>query len=460
MRAVGALRMSLSPLTFTGVSSLSSELQTVLDRAVGIASIPLQRLQNQDADTLSRKTLLSDMVGPLTNLGNAVTSLGSIAAKKAIAPKSSNAAKVSVINTGASSAAVYSITRITSIARAATETSIVSYATAEQTAVSANGSMRLTVGTQQYNFTLVANNLKGLRDHINGLNAGVTASILTTAGVNYLSISSNATGATTLKLTDDPTGTPAELLTAANQGDNADFYLNGIHITRASNMVGDVVSGVSFTILGTTDPLVPSEKIDITLASDRSQVSFAIESFVAAYNSVVEKVNAQVGPNAGLLAGDFLVRQVQQNLKTVSGYEASGTIKSLADLGLEFDLTGRIEFDLNRFNGLTDEQVQGAFDYFGSPTSGFGALARKFTQLTDPITGLIRIQQDSYDRTDRRLQKEMADLIDRIDAMRKSVAARLQLADSLLAQLESQQKTIDVSIKSFNYVLYGKEKGS
>jgi len=49
-----------------------------------------------------------------------------------------------------------------------------------------------------------------VRDAINNLGVGVTATVLTTgtgANPNYLSVTSNTAGATTLQLFDDPTGT-------------------------------------------------------------------------------------------------------------------------------------------------------------------------------------------------------------------------------------------------------------
>ena len=47
-------------------------------------------------------------------------------------------------------------------------------------------------------------------------------------------------------------------------------------------------------------------------------------------------------------------------------------------------------------------------------------------------------------------------LTDNINAMQKSVAARLQMADALLASLQSQQTQLTSSLNSVNYVLYGK----
>jgi flagellar hook-associated protein 2 len=445
--------MSISPLTFTGVSTFSSDLQTVLTRAVSIAQIPLKRLQNQETDLLQRRTLVGGMTQPLTDLGNAVAALGKIAANRAVSASSSDSSKVAVANAGADAAAVYRIEDITSLAQSASETSQASFLDSTSTEVSANGAMRLVVGDDHYDFSLGSNNLVALRDKINSLGAGVTASILTTSGGNYLSVSAARTGQTTLQLIDDPAGAATDVLTSNNQGSNAEFKLNGIPISRPSNQVNDIVPGLTFTIL---DKSETGKSVDLTLKTDNSRLSAAISDFATKYNAVVELVNQQVGPNAGLLSGDFLVREVQQDMRNLGNYQANGAVKSLAEMGVNFESTGKITFDSTKFDGLSDSQISGAFQFFGSASTGFGALAKNFNQLTDPVTGLIRLQQDSYDTTDRRLQSQISTLTERIDNTQKSVSARLQLADALLAQLESQQKSITASIQSVTYALYGK----
>lgn len=447
--------MSIAPLTFTGVSTLSTDLQSVLTRAVAIASLPLKRLQNQDSDVLQKKVLLGGLTPALTDLGNAVAALGSIASKKAVSASTSNSTLVAVQNTGADASASYTIAEITSVARNASETSVISYADSAVTAVSATGSLRLVVGARRFDFDVTQNNLVGVRDKINSLGAGVTASILTTgAGRNYLSISTAATGSTTLQLIDDPLGAANNVLTANDQGANAEFQLNGIPISRSSNTVNDIVSGLTFTILGKTDP---AQTVKLTLATDRSQLLTAIQSFATKYNAVATAVNAQVGPAAGLLSGDFLVRQVQDNLRSLGSYHANGTIKELSDVGINFDSGGKISIDAARFQSLSDNEINSAFQFFGSSTTGFGALAKKFTQLTDPVTGLIKLQSDSYDATDRRLQAHIADLTERINTLQSSLAARLRASDALLAQLESQQKQISASLQAANFAIYGKQ---
>lgn len=87
--------MSISPLTITGVSQFSSDFQTILNRAVKIAQIPVTFLQNKDSDLLQQKSLLSGLSSSTGALVASLQSLGDVAANQALAASSSDPAKVS-----------------------------------------------------------------------------------------------------------------------------------------------------------------------------------------------------------------------------------------------------------------------------------------------------------------------------------------------------------------------------
>ena len=72
--------MPFTPLVFTGISSFSSDFQTVLNRAVSIASLPLKTLQNNEADILTKKTVLGSLNTAVDALGTSVAALGTVAA--------------------------------------------------------------------------------------------------------------------------------------------------------------------------------------------------------------------------------------------------------------------------------------------------------------------------------------------------------------------------------------------
>ena len=111
--------MAFTPLAFTGISQYSEDLNTVLKRAVSIASLPLTRLQNDTADILSRKSALGSLTAPVASLATAIAALGTIGATRAMLASSSDTTKVAVTYSGATAPATYSISEITSVARAA-----------------------------------------------------------------------------------------------------------------------------------------------------------------------------------------------------------------------------------------------------------------------------------------------------------------------------------------------------
>jgi flagellar hook-associated protein 2 len=453
--------MSLSPLVFTGISRFSADFQTILNRALSIASIPVKQLQNQQLDLLSRKQLLTELRTSVGTLASTLSALGTLGANKSIKATTSHANRVSVQTNGANQTGTHTITEITSVAKAAAETSNSGFATAGTTAVSGTGNLELVVGSATYSrvgMTAEENNLNAIRDWINSLGAGVTASVLNTgsgASPYYLYISADATGAKMLQLRTTSGDTGSNILTATNQGADAAFRLDGIAITRPDNVVSDAIAGVTFTLLSQTDA---GETVTLTLASDRYQLASKLETFATQYNDVANRINAQIGKSAGLLSGDSSIRQTQDALREITGYQHSGgSILRLADLGIEFDDTGKASFNSSKFYALSDADFSASFSFIGSTTTAFGGLTSRLTAISDPVSGLIKIQQDLIDSADTRISKQIEDLNARIDYSQKALSARLQSADSLLAKLESQQTVLDASLRSLELVMFGKK---
>jgi flagellar hook-associated protein 2 len=451
--------MSLNPLTFTGISQYSQDFQTILQRVTTIASFPLTQLRNEQSDTAARRQLTNELNSGVRLLGEKMTALKEVAGNRAVSASSSNSSKLTVDSVNTDILTSYSITDVTSLAAAASETSSASYADSSATTVSASGSLKLKVGTAEYDFTLSSgeNNLVGLRNKINGLGAGVTASILTVGeNENYLSITANNTGANPIELREDPAGVNTNLITSANPGSSLNFRLNGVAVTRPSNQVNDLVPGVTFSLKQTT---AVSETLTIGLSSDRSKLSAAISGFVDAYNAVQAKVNGQVGANAGLLSGDILVREAQDILRRAASFSiGEGTVKNWADIGVSFEQTGEIALDLTAFNALSDSRIRDAFSFFRD-TTGLGAQTARTEAFSNAVTGLAAIQLAQFDRTDSRLSEQIASLEDRINLVRENYLQKLQTADALLGSFESQQNIISASVDSLSLVLYGKREG-
>jgi flagellar hook-associated protein 2 len=435
----------------------ATDFQNILNKSVATAVIPLSQLQAQDTFILGHKSTLGSLNANVAALTASLTSLGTLASGQSLSATSSNPAAVTVSNSNATSAANYTINSVTTVAAAASETSLNGYADPTTTPITAGtttpGAMELMVGTKPYDFTLTNNNLTSLMNQINGLGAGITASILTTAGADYLSLQANATGATTLTLSDQSGATPTNIISATNQGTDAVFHLNGIKISQASNTVNSVITGMTFNIVTPT-----SSPVTLTLASDSSQLATNLQNLVTNYNSLVTAVQAQVGKNAGALGGDTIIRQLQTTMHLLTAYSsASGSVHSLADLGVTFNsANGAATFDATKVGSMSSSQLTDALTYIGSTRTGLGAFSATFDQLSNPITGLIQTEIAGDTTTDTHLQSQITNTTASINRMQQSLAKQIETADALESAYEAQQTQLTSSLQGLDLVLYGK----
>ena len=458
----------LAPQTFVGVSQYSSDLQSILTRAVQIAQLPVTALQSQEAALVSKATSLGSLQGYVSSVAQALSSLSTLASKKAVAATSSDTDVVTATVNGKMSPTTYTITDLQSIAAAASETSVSSFATGDQTTVSPSGTMKLTLGSQTatINLTSATNNLAGLAKAINsakdadGNSIGVTATVITSAdNADYLSVTANNPGETTLTLMENPGQSGStNFLTSANQGADTKFTLNGnIQVDSQSTTINNVIPGLTLNFLKPA----PDSTITVSLASDTGQLSSALNTLVNSYNDLVDQVNAQAGTGGGSLVGDSIIGMIQDDMRQLLSYQGSGAIRSLSDLGIQMGhtgtlgTTGKMTFDPSVISGLSDSQLQAAFTWMGSTTNGFAAMAGNFQELCDPISGVIQSEAQGYTTAATNLDNQALLKATQISQMQAAMQKQLALADTMISSLESQQNMLTSTIQAMNYSTYG-----
>ncbi len=255
-----------------------------------------------------------------------------------------------------------------------------------------------------------------------------------------LSLVADKTGVQTLTLLGS---NAVDLLPAADTlGTNAVFTINGGNtITNSSNTITGLVPGLNLTIVGVT---APGSTVTVGVQRDRTAVADALKDFAAKYNAVLSKVSAQIGKGAGPLGGSFVVRQISNALRGITGFAgSSGTVTSMAALGLELDKTGQLSFNNATFNALSDDQFKDAVSFLGDAQTGFAGSAYKLAnQISDPVTGAIQNAESFIDQSDKRLTESIAQQQDRVNLMQDSLTKELQQSDTQLATLESQQSLL------------------
>lgn len=261
------------------------------------------------------------------------------------------------------------------------------------------------------------NNLNGLRDQINAqTNTGVTASIVNTGkGTNRYQLvltakeTGTGTGTTQGNVTiaditsgdgltpvnslgifagtvDNPT-TPTTLtggLTSAMSGavaSDANFTLNGVAITRTSNVVKDAAEGMTFTLKQGGQTGIST----LTVTADKVGSTAAVQDFISKYNQLVKDYKvastATKNPDGTIarapLSSDASTRALMANLKSALSGSSAGmpddsAYKSLASLGITTLSDGSLFLNTSTFQTAVSSDlpaVKRLFSFSGTSTS-------------------------------------------------------------------------------------------
>ena len=453
--------MGITPLVFTGISKFSQDLQTIASRSAAIAALPVQALQNDQRDLLAQKSAFTDLKSAIGDFAASLSQLGSLGDTSSLGVSSSSSGiGASITSSSLARQGVYFITEVTSLATRASSTSTTGLASTSATPVAGPGlALQLLVGAQTFDVTLseANNNLAGVRDAINALNAGVTASILNTgdpAAPYFLSLTAVSAGAQGIELRTTPGQSATNILTQTAPGSSASLKINGQAVTASSNTLENLIPGVTLTL---HELVPPGETVTVSLDPSVQPLLSGLGAFVNAYNGLVAKLDAQTGEKAGALSGHGIVNGVRSELRALFGV-ATGAVAGLADLGVTVDNDGRMSLDIWKLSTASPARLRDVFTFLSASANGLGAIAPRLEQYSQPVFGLIDKLTFSFDETDRRLQAQIERISERINAAQASLLSQLQAADALLASLESQQGMLDAATQSLNFVLYGRKE--
>ena len=149
------------------------------------------------------------------------------------------------------------------------------------------------------------------------------------------------------------------------------------YISRSSNTVDDVISGVTLHLHDTTD----ASGEDITLTRDIQSVKTKLSAMVTAYNAAVSFIKEKTGYNnelktAGVLMGDYVISTIRTQIRTPIIAPTSGFIEDIdsflipAHIGLEIDKDGMLSFDANVFDEAIAEDYMDVLSIIGADKTG------------------------------------------------------------------------------------------
>ncbi|MBC0855565.1 flagellar filament capping protein FliD [Pantoea stewartii] len=246
--------------------------------------------------------------------------------------------------------------------------------------------------------------LTAIRDAINQQQGSVNASvIMANDNTYYLSLTARDSGTANEMTVSTNDSTLAQYVNYSSGGSNngmteqvaaqdAQIKVNGLSITRSSNIVTDAPEGVTLNLnkVNTGSPET------LSIASDTSPMSTAIQTYVDAYNSLqktiadqtnytpVQAGQAQSADNGDLL-GDNTLMNIQTSLRSQFSDPQSGNIQELSQLGITQDDKGDLTVDSTKLNNALTNQPADVLAFLtgDGKTTGFA------TEVTNNLNQML-----------------------------------------------------------------------
>jgi flagellar hook-associated protein 2 len=439
---MGAVGISFgSPTSGQGfdVSTTVSQIVANLKAVETPWNTQLSTLQSQDTALTSIGTDLNTLS---TALG-ALTDFEGVLAEK---EGSSSDQSVLQLTSAASSAVAGSHTIVvTGLAQTSSY-----YSDAISATDTLSGSLALAVGSgsaQTITLDSSDDTVSSLANAINSGNYGVAASVVTDGSTQRLSLVSDTSGAagnlTVSASLNDTTTSGAINFTQAQAGLDAQFTVDGISATSASNTVANVIPGVTFQLLSAS----PGTTIQIEITNNNSDVESAVSSFVSAYNTVIGDLNTQEGNvssgNPEPLFGSPTISTLQDQLQQALDFtQSSGAVTSLTQLGVSVNDDGTLSLNTDTLDSELNSNYQDVVNFF-QPSGSFTSFGGNFTTALNNLgnstpDGVLTLAAQANSTEESTLNTNISNENTLISTQQTNLTTELNQANYTLEEIPSQ----------------------
>ena len=308
--------------------------------------------------------------------------------------------------------------------------------------------------------TITDASLQGTVSAINAANLGVTAEIVDTGAASdryriQLIGETGAENAYTLSSSDG-----ALSFSSVQSATDAQLNVNGIDFTRSSNVIDDVITGVTLSL-----NTVTSGAATLSINQDDSQTRANIVDFVTIYNEAQRQLkelsNSSIG---GELAGDSIFRSLTSSLRSLilgTSSSASGNVSNLSDMGISVSRTGELNVDDTKLDNALANNYADVVKMFSANTDNQSASSTDAAGLAGDITNLIadataadgylESQQDTLADANTSRQEELSDLADRMERVEERYNRQFLAMQQIIDQMNSTRESMESSFENLPF---------
>ncbi len=392
---------------------ITSAVNAKLTQATTISTT----ITNNEAKVSAYQKLQTDLSTLSSGLSSLATSVVNSLATNSFATRSATVSSTGDVS--ASSALSMSVSNgaatgdhTLTISQVATAQKVVGTSQSSQTsALGYSGTFSLGLGSGSTADITVTSTMS-LQDVVDAINAqtsttNVQASIVQVSSGSYEMVLSGTQDAADISYSTtsgddilnklgvtDSTGAFADVLQTSQA---AKFALDGISMTRDTNDITDVLTGVTFNLLQAT----PSgSTLNISVGTDTSQIETAVQNLVTNYNTFRDAVIAQqatasdgTADSSAVLFGDGTMRDIMDSLQNALNSTVGGL--TMADLGLSFNEKNELELDTSTLSNVLSTNLSGVTTLLSAQTKTSSSQLSVVNTGTSPQSFALDLTVDS-----------------------------------------------------------------
>ncbi|QLI80127.1 flagellar filament capping protein FliD [Chitinibacter fontanus] len=383
-------------ITTGGMSGI--DINGLVSQLMSIERQPLQKMTVKEVGLQAKISAYGTIKSGLTSFQSALAKLNNVATYTgSTSATSSDDSAVKISASAGAQASKYNI----EVTQLATSQKLASRTYTKASDVIGEGVLTIDFGSYGSGFTpntartsisvtidSTNNTLEGVRDAINKANGGVSASIVNDGTGYRLALSSSQSGsANNMRITVaeagisasntdlnglsalayNPAATPAAItnMTQNQAAKDSIFKLDGITITKPTNVVTDAIDGLTFTLAKET-----TTQVQLSVNKNSASITAPLKEMVKSYNDLIKTMRdltkadtSKAAPgesnNAQVLNGEYVPRMIETELRDMMNQVldyTGGDIKRLSQVGISVDRNGVMTLDETKLNkGMADD---------------------------------------------------------------------------------------------------------
>lgn len=441
--------MGLITLSGIGSNLDIDSIVTALVNAEGAAKTnSLNRREDQLQTNISGVGLLSSA---LSDFNDALQNINELTDFSKRTATTSDESLVTVSASSTATPASFSV----EVVKVAKGTQLQSTLFGASTDVVGSGTLTITAGSNTFDIVVGATDtLSDIQNNINSAadNFGVNVNIINTDTGATLIVDSSITGtANQLVITNDDASLDQlstiatnplnlDVLTSTQTADDAEITINNLTVTNDTNVFTSAIEGVTITAVDVT-PVGPSVPVDVSVALDTDAAKTAVKDFITAFNTL-STTRSNLGlsneTSVGLLNGNATLRILGRQIDTTvfnTVASATGSIDSLAQLGVNINQEGILEFDETDLNNALETNFNELGTLFAASDGIAVSLEGIIDEYIKPLTGILVTNTTSLGEQLSRVEDERVELTDRLLTIETRLRAQFGAMDALVAQL-------------------------